>query len=105
MNETTESLKIIKQSVQQMLPDGNVVLFGSRAKNIALSDSDYDILIIVKHRIDMETKLHYKAMLRKLLVKSGIRTDVFIESEEEVKIKSQLPGHIIKTAVAEGVYL
>ena len=105
MNDTTESLRIIKQSAQQMLPDGSVMLFGSRAKNLALPGSDYDILIIVNHSIDMATKLYYKALLRKLLVKSGIITDIFIESEEEVKIKSQLPGHIIKTAIAEGVYL
>lgn len=105
MTDTTESLKIIKRSAIQVLPDGSVILFGSRAKKAALQDSDYDILIVVKKTLEPLAKFRYKAMLRKLLVKSGIRTDIFIESEEEVKIKSQLPGHIIKTAMAEGINL
>jgi len=105
MTETTEFLKIIKQTVIQILPDGSVILFGSQAKNIALPNSDYDLLIVVKNNMEISEKMQYKALLRKILAKSGIISDIFIESEEDVKIKSRLLGHIIRTAIAEGKYL
>jgi len=55
--------------------------------------------------MEISEKMQYKALLRKILAKSGIISDIFIESEEDVKIKSRLPGHIIRTAIAEGKYL
>lgn len=105
MSDSEQILKIIKQEAIKMLPDGNVILFGSQAKNNAVKDSDYDVLIVLKTSMEVRMKMYYKAMLRKILVKSGILSDIFIESEEEVKIKRRLPGHIIKTAITEGIVI
>ncbi len=55
--------------------------------------------------MEPSVKMQYKALFRKIMAKSVIISDIFIESEYEVKIKSQLPGHIVKTAITEGVPL
>lgn len=48
MKTTRESvLSEIKRTLQRVAPDAKAVLFGSRARNDAREDSDWDILILV----------------------------------------------------------
>ena len=103
--ESSKELLIIKDLAHQLLPDCKVLLFGSRARNEANTNSDYDIILINPANIEMQQKLQYKAMFRKMAVKFGLITDVFIESEEEIKEKSNFIGHIVRTALKEGVYI
>ena len=43
----------IKETLLQVAPGAKVILFGSRARNDARSDSDWDILILVdKNKLD-----------------------------------------------------
>jgi len=103
--ENSTDLLIIKDIAHKLLPGCKVLLFGSRAKNIDNLFSDYDIMLITQADIDIQTKMRYKALFRKMTVKHGLITDVFIESDEEIKEKSTFYGHIIRTAVREGIYL
>ncbi|PIV58227.1 MAG: hypothetical protein COS14_10710 [Bacteroidetes bacterium CG02_land_8_20_14_3_00_31_25] len=103
MNQEDENLDTIRMAASLSLPNIGIILFGSRAGNNARSYSDYDLLIVVKDTMETTAKMRYKQLLRKILAKSGIMSDIFIESEEEIKIKSQLPGHIIKIAINEGI--
>ena len=103
--ESTTDLTILKDIAQQLLPGCKVLLFGSRARNAASVHSDYDIMLITQANIDIQQKMQYKALYRKMTVKHGLITDVFIESDEEIHEKSAYYGHIIRTAVKEGVYL
>jgi predicted nucleotidyltransferase len=103
--ENSTDILLIKNIAQQLLPGCKVLLFGSRAKNLAVQHSDYDIMLIVREDLSMQEKLFYKALFRKMTVKHEIITDVFIESETEIEIKSTFYGHIVRTAVKEGIYL
>ena len=103
--ESSKELQIIKELAHQLLPECKVLLFGSRARDEANTNSDYDIILINPVNIDMQEKMKYKANFRKMAVKYGLMTDVFIESEEEVKEKSMFMGHIIRTALKEGVFI
>lgn len=42
-----ELLKSIKRVLQSTVPDGKIILFGSRARGDARKDSDWDLLIIL----------------------------------------------------------
>jgi len=105
MSEKKTDLVIIKNTANKILPECKVLLFGSRARNEANAHSDYDVMLIVSENIEIHKKMQYKALFRKMMVKYGLIADVFIESEEELQEKSAFLGHIVRTAVKEGIYL
>ena len=48
MNCNQELLQAIKQRVQQVAPEAEVYLYGSRARGEGGADSDWDVLILVE---------------------------------------------------------
>ena len=51
-------------------------------------------------------KIRYSSMIDKALIKSiHAPVDILLNSEKEVNIKRNLSGHIIKTALSEGISL
>jgi predicted nucleotidyltransferase len=88
-----------------MLADAQVLLFGSHARGEADFDSDYDILVITERPVHVGEKFALRTQIRKRLLELGIRCDVLIQSEQEVEKKRELPGHIIRRALQDGVPL
>jgi predicted nucleotidyltransferase len=87
-----------------MLPDARVLLFGSMARGDSNKDSDYDVLIIIPETKPMREKYNWKSKIRKALVYAlDAPVDVLLNSEEEVKMKSTIFGHIVRDAVSEGI--
>ncbi len=105
MQNQDETLKIIKSLVNSLINDSKVLLFGSRARNDYDSDSDYDILVIVKQELSIKEKLLFKTKIRKGLLKFGIRSDVLIQTDKEVETKKKLSGHIIKSIMKQNILL
>jgi predicted nucleotidyltransferase len=105
VNNSSESLLIIKETALRILPGCKVLLFGSRARQDSSIDSDYDFLVITPETIDIQKKRTLQAILRKELAKSKIPVDVLIQSEEEIRIKKDITGHILKQVLREGVAL
>ncbi|MBP7281881.1 MAG: nucleotidyltransferase domain-containing protein [Leptospiraceae bacterium] len=99
------NLEFIKAAIQNIFPVARIALFGSRAKNQETESSDYDILVILDKDILLEDKVKLRTQLRKLLVKKGILTDILIHSEKEVNLKKTLPGHIVRNAMQEAVFI
>jgi len=96
------NFEIIKRIVFDMLPGSEVVLFGSRARETNREDSDYDLLILIDNDILPREKMGFRTKIRIALGKLKIYADVLIQSKREVKIKKELPGHIIRRAILEG---
>ena len=105
MDNNTSISNKIKSVVRVYISDAEVMLFGSRARREAHSESDYDILIIVAQEFSPEEKTPLRTKIRKDLLKEGIRTDILIQNKVELENKRRLPGHIIRNILKEAIVL
>jgi predicted nucleotidyltransferase len=55
-------LQRCKQAIRTVVPDADVILYGSRARGDAQEDSDYDLLVLVDHSADVS--LHKQLISR-----------------------------------------
>lgn len=99
------ALKVIKESVMELLPESSVLLFGSRARHDYSYDSDYDLMIITPDDHDIQQIKLLKSAIRKKLAHNHIPADIIIQSKEEVKLKKKITGHIVRQALREGIPL
>jgi predicted nucleotidyltransferase len=105
IQQSDNALSTIKGTVLSVVPGARVLLFGSRARGEASPASDYDLLVVLERPLDVKSKFALRTHLRKLLLEKGIRSDVLVQSDEEIQRKRQLPGHIVRSALREGVPL
>lgn len=96
----------IRQTVQFYLPGSRVLLFGSHAKGEEDNFSDYDLLIITPFLFSPQEKIRWTTRLDRAIVEAiHAPIDLLLDSEEEVRLKQELPGNIIRTAIREGITL
>ena len=105
IQQSDNALATIGEVARSVLPGAQILLFGSHARHQAGPDSDYDILIITDRPQDIRTKFALRTRIRKQLLDHGIRCDVLIQSDEEIQHKKNLPGHVVRSALQEGVPL
>ena len=98
-----ENLIRIKHIVSELIPDNEIILFGSRANGKSKSTSDYDLLVIAEHSIDLNERLLFQSKIRRKLAEQNILSDVIVQSKSDLDIKKNLPGHIVRTAFLEGI--
>lgn len=103
MADNSQIIEIIKSTAHEFLPEAEVMLFGSRARNEETAESDFDILLIIKSNLTPKDKLQFRTLIRKALLLKGIRSDILIQSRTEVKRKKNLPGHIVKRILSEAI--
>ena len=103
MAVNSQIVGIIKTTAHEFLPDAEVMLFGSQARNEETADSDFDILLITKSNLKPKDKLRFRTLIRKALLLKGIRSDILIQSINDVKRKKNLPGHIVKRILSEAI--
>ncbi|MCJ7728753.1 MAG: nucleotidyltransferase domain-containing protein [Sedimentisphaerales bacterium] len=53
VNADAELLKLCKKAIRQVVPDADVILYGSRARGDADEYSDYDILVLTSGSADI----------------------------------------------------
>ena len=83
MESAQQTLVTIQNTVQQIVPDAKVLLFGSRAHNTATEESDWDILIITKHTLDKRTKRLIQDALFPLSVQLASFINIIMVNERE----------------------
>lgn len=98
-------LEKIKAIVTGLIPDSRVILFGSRARNTHDARSDYDIMVVTEKEYSLSEKSNLKSLIRVALAKTSFATDILMNSENEMRKKNNLPGHIVKTILKEGITL
>ena len=89
MIDKTEILRSIKESVHEIEPQAEVILFGSRARNEASDESDWDILILVPYPVNLgeEQKFRHKLFDIELEYGQAISTFVYSKSDWQTRHK------------------
>jgi len=64
-------LRRCKKAIRQVVPDADVILYGSRARGEAREHSDYDILIVVDRAVDMALKKKILSSVYPLELETG----------------------------------
>lgn len=105
INNSSNSLSVIKDTAKRIIPNCRIILFGSRARKDHSKDSDYDFLVITRETFDIRKKRTLKSILRKELAQFKIPADILIQSEDEINSKKEITGHILKQVIKEGVAL
>lgn len=105
INNNLNSLSIIKDTANKIIPGCRILLFGSRTRGDNTNNSDYDFLVITNETIDIRKKRTLKSMLRKELALFKIPADIMIQSEDEINSKKEITGHVLRQVIKEGVAL
>jgi len=80
------------------------VLFGSRVSGKSHADSDYDVLIVLKHKPDWELEREISDICFEIDLKYNVITDTLIISEPELQnLRGKQPVYI--NALANGLRL
>lgn len=104
--ESQKIINTIKSTVNSFFPEAKVLLFGSRAREDNDVHSDYDVMVIINETLPIKEKRDWKGRIHKALVKAlRAPVDVLLNSEDEISIKKELPGHVVRWAIKEGVEL
>ena len=101
-----ETLYTIKSTVQAFLPDAQVLLFGSRARENDTKYSDYNILVITQQAYAPREKINWESKISKALV-NLLRApfDLILQSDEEINLRKNSKGHIVYYAMKDAVKL
>jgi len=105
-----DDIEVIKDTISLTLKSEGidtfqVYLFGSRARGDFSSHSDYDILIVSKNKIGIKEKIKLFTRVRRLLAKKRYNVDIIIKSNDEVNYYKNKIGHIVRSALKEGILI
>lgn len=105
-----EDIGKIRETISYILKneafDGfEIYLFGSRARGDFSSNSDYDILISLRKKLGIKEKIKLFTKLRRVLAKKRYNVDIVIKSTDEINYYKNKIGHIVRSALREGILL
>ncbi len=73
----------IRDKVHHLVPDAKVILHGSRVRNEARQDSDWDFLILADHPLDKQTITELKDGLYDIELENNEVVSSIIRSRQE----------------------
>ncbi len=104
-----KELKTIKRVILEVarkygIEVDRIILFGSRARGDYREDSDWDILIVTKEKLDTRTLNVFWGELEKELVYAGIIPEIIVVDKETFE-KHRRPAYVFYYAEKEGVLI
>lgn len=94
-----------KAAVRAVVPDAQVILYGSRARGDAEDDSDYDILVVVNGPVNMALEDRIRASVYPLELETGAMITVIAFGREEWDSPLQRATPFHENVEREGVLL
>ncbi len=104
-----KELKVIREAVLEAAKKHGVevekiILFGSRARGDFKEDSDWDILIVTKEKLDKNSKSKFILEVRREIVwKMEVPVDVLVVDGDKYREYEQVYGSVIGQAASEGI--
>ncbi len=80
-----------------------IILFGSRATGKNREDSDYDVLVIVDDKFEMQEIRKIECDIRKKMASHLIDVDILVRTEKMISRYENVTGTVIHEALKEGV--
>ena len=96
--------ELIKQALSSIAYE-KVILFGSQARGEGASQSDFDVLVILKEVTPIGEKIRLSGMLRKSFAARMVDADVLVKDAEDLDYLKDKPGSVVRHALQEGVSL
>jgi len=106
MQNETQFLQKVKQSVKSQYPDAQVILFGSQARKQANSDSDWDFLILLNnYKISPEIEKSIRHPLYRLEWETGQIISTLIKPKAQWESETYKNTDLYKNILEEGKML
>ena len=78
-----ELLKRVKRDIQVLVPEAEIILYGSRAKGTASVNSDWDFLILLPFSVKKKLALQIKDLLYDIELETDTVLSSIIRSKKE----------------------
>jgi len=101
----TDLLRRCKSAVAQVVPDADLILYGSRARGDADDESDYDIVAVVDGPVDMALKDEMRAKVYPLELETGAMITLMVYSRKQWDSPLQRATPFRRNVEREGVLL
>lgn len=110
MNATEDITKLAKAVIREEVERAGcavkrILLFGSRAKDEAGSDSDWDFYVVVENEIPTRQQEKIASQICWRLARQGVFSDVFVQSEKVVAARKTNTGYLTYYALKDGLEL
>lgn len=102
MNDTQQLLAEMVARIRQAAQPECIVLFGSRARDTAGANSDFDLLVI---KDSDQPRYQRSAPLYRILADLPVEVEVVVYTPDEVHEWSAVPEAFVTTALNEGKVL
>ncbi len=108
--ENQNELDEIKEAITLTTNDENIAiagiyLFGSRASGDFSAKSDYDILLVIGRKMRIKEKIKLFTRLTRVLARKKYNVDFVIKSTDEANYYKSKIGHIVRSALNEGILI
>ncbi len=91
-----------KNTILKAVDAEQIILFGSYARGDYNKDSDIDLMVIIKEKIDRKEKNKILDKMAIIFFENNLNIDFFIKTKEDIEKYRNMVGTIIKTALEQG---
>jgi len=105
MGSKSEDIRrLIRQTINSVDPNAEVILYGSRARGDERSDSDWDILVLTNYAMDLMIEKEFRDKIYDLELETDESFSLFIYSKDEWQTKQSITP-FYQNVTREGIQL